>query len=70
MARKPEGERALTKAERDARHRKRRAAYMTDLEQREARKDEALRRIAEEARTLREAREIAAEARGERKCQR
>jgi hypothetical protein len=43
---------------------------MTDLEQREARKDEALRRIAEEARTLREAREIAAEARGERKCQR
>jgi hypothetical protein len=48
-------------AERQARWRQRHA-------EREARKDEALRRIAEEARTLREAKEIAVGAiEGERK---
>jgi hypothetical protein len=61
MSRKPEGERALTKAERDARYRQRQAAYLARLE-------DAIRRILEEARTLREAREIAASVKeGERK---
>lgn len=59
--------RPLTPAQRKARQRERERVKQTDRDVREQAKDDALRRIRTEARTIREARKIAAAALGKEK---